>query len=177
MSQAVDPIATPGAYQQLLLTYLGDDDPAAVQGATMAAVRALLDDAGDRLRDRPEPAEWSVLECLGHMVDGELIVSVRYRWIVAEDEPAIAGYDQDRWVDGLHHNEDDPGALLALFEAARQANLELWARLPIEARDRVGHHSERGPESFGLTFRLAAGHDRFHLDQARRALEALRGRG
>jgi hypothetical protein len=34
-------------------------------------------------------------------------------------------------------------------------------------------HSERGPESFDLTFNLAAGHDRFHLDQARRALAAL----
>jgi hypothetical protein len=36
-------------------------------------------------------------------------------------------------------------------------------------------HEERGPESFELTFRLAAGHDRFHLAQAERALAAVRG--
>jgi len=35
-------------------------------------------------------------------------------------------------------------------------------------------HRERGPESYDLTFRLAAGHDRVHLAQARRALTAVR---
>jgi hypothetical protein len=34
-------------------------------------------------------------------------------------------------------------------------------------------HAERGPESYELTFRLIAGHDRFHLAQARRALAAV----
>jgi hypothetical protein len=36
-------------------------------------------------------------------------------------------------------------------------------------------HEERGPESFDLLFRMIAGHDRFHLAQARRALEAVSG--
>jgi hypothetical protein len=35
-------------------------------------------------------------------------------------------------------------------------------------------HSERGNESFDLLFRMIAGHDRFHLAQARRALDAVR---
>jgi hypothetical protein len=37
----------------------------------------------------------------------------------------------------------------------------------------VGIHAERGPESYDLTFRMLAGHDRFHLEQARRAISAL----
>ena len=64
--------------------------------------------------------------------------------------------------------------MLATLEAMRRANLALWARTTVEQRDRVGIHRERGPESYGLTFTLAAGHDRFHLDQARRALEQIR---
>jgi DinB superfamily len=177
MSQVVDPVATPSAYQQLILSYLGDDDPAEVQSATAAAFRALVDEADGVLRDRPEPGEWSVLECLGHLVDSELVTSTRYRWIVAEDQPDIVGYDQALWVDALRHGEDDPAILLALFGALRGANLELWTRLPVEDRARVGLHRERGPESYDLTFRLAAGHDRFHLAQARRALAAVRQRG
>jgi hypothetical protein len=35
-------------------------------------------------------------------------------------------------------------------------------------------HAERGNESFDLLFRMIAGHDRFHLAQGRRALEAAR---
>jgi hypothetical protein len=64
--------------------------------------------------------------------------------------------------------------MLELFAALRRANLDLWRRTPEELRDRFGLHRERGPESYRLTFTLIAGHDRFHLAQARRALEALR---
>ena len=114
-----------------------------------------------------------MLECLGHALDAELVVSGRYRWIVAHDEPPLIGYDQDLWVDRLHHGQDDPEALLETWEALRRANLALWARSTEQERARVGLHAERGPESYDLTFRLMAGHDRFHLDQARRALAAL----
>jgi hypothetical protein len=176
VTDTVDPVATPADYQRLVLSFLGADDPAAVQAATPAAVRALIDDAGVLVRERPEPGEWSVLECLGHLVDGELIVSARYRWIVAEDEPDIVGYDQALWVDALRHGDDDPAALLALFDALRGANLDLWSRLPITDRERIGRHRERGPESYDMTFRLAAGHDRLHLAQANQALEAVRHR-
>lgn len=168
-----DPVAEPAAYQQHLLGLLGDDDPAEVQAGSPAAWRALIEEAGERVRTRPEPDEWSVLECLGHAVDAEIVLSGRYRWILAHDEPPLIGYDQDLWVDRLHGEDDDPEELLALLTAIRMANLALWARRPAEDRARVGMHAERGPESYELTFRLLAGHDRFHQAQARRALDAV----
>ncbi|HEX5591220.1 MAG TPA: DinB family protein [Candidatus Limnocylindrales bacterium] len=170
-----DPVGAAEAYRQLLLAALGDDDPAEAQVETPARIRALVTEAGDALRTAPEPGEWSVLECLGHLTDGELVVAGRYRWILAEDEPDIVGYDQALWVDRLRHREDDVERLLTLFEALRAANLDLWARLSPADRARVGVHRERGAESLELTFRLAAGHDRIHLAQARRALAAVRG--
>jgi len=172
MSQTIDPISSPEAYRASLLAALGDDDPAVAQAETPVAIRALIAEAGDRLRIRPARGEWSALECIGHIVDGELVVAARVRWILAEDEPDIVGYDQALWVAELRHNEDDPALLLATFEAVRRANLDLWARRPVLDRQRVGRHRERGPESYDMTFRLAAGHDRIHLAQARRALDA-----
>ena len=170
-----DPIDEPKAYQDLLVGLVGDDDPATVQAATPALLRELLADAGSDLRTRPEAGEWSVLECIAHITDAELVASGRYRWILAHDEPDIVGYDQDRWVDHLHQPVEDPAALLAWFEPLRRANLELWARTPADQRPRIGLHRERGPESYELTFVLIAGHDRFHLAQARRALAQVRG--
>jgi hypothetical protein len=170
-----DPVREAEAYRQSLLAALGGDDPAIAQGQTAAAIRALVAEAGPLLRARPEPGEWSVLECLGHIVDGELVIAGRYRWILAEDEPDIVGYDQALWVDGLRHNEDDVEELLSVFETLRAANIALWSRLSAADRARLGMHRERGPESIDLTFRLAAGHDRVHLDQARRALAAAKG--
>jgi len=170
-----DPISEAAAYQDHLLGLLGDDDPAQVQAATPAAWRSLVAEAGARVAERPEPDEWSVLECLGHAGDAEIVYAGRYRWSVAHDEPPLIGYDQDLWVDRLHHGQDDPAELLSLFEALRAANLAMWSRSTPQERARVGMHTERGPESYDLSFRLIAGHDRFHLGQARRVLDALGG--
>lgn len=173
VASTVDPVTSPDAYRRLILSFLGEDDPAVVQGATVVRMRELVERADDHLRDRPEPTEWSVIECLGHLVDSEIVASARIRWILAEDEPEIVGYDQDRWVDGLRHRDEDPNELIALFEALRASNLRLWAHTPVADRERFGRHRERGPESYGLIVRLGAGHDRFHLAQAQRALAAV----
>ena len=174
MGTDVDPVRAPDAYRQSLLAALGDDDPAAVQAATPRLLRGLIDEAGETLRVTSQPGEWSVAECLAHLVDAELIISVRSRWIVAEDEPDLVPYDQDLWVSRLGQVREDPETLLAAFESLRRWNLDLWARTPVADRSRIGLHRERGPESYELTFRLAAGHDRVHLGQARRALDAAR---
>ena len=170
-----DPIADPTGYQQHLLGLLGDDDPAGAQATTPPVLRQLAAEAGPHLWLRPEPAEWSALECIAHMVDAEVVMSSRYRFVLAQEEPPIIGYDQDLWVDRLHAEETDTDGLIELFDALRLADVTLWQRTPTEQRQRVGMHAERGPESYDLMFRMLAGHDRFHIAQARRALEAVRG--
>ena len=172
-----DPISDPQGYQQHLLDLLGEDDPAEVQAATPARLRTLLEEAGDDLRAVPEPGEWSVFGCLAHITDAEVVMSGRYRWVLAQDEPPLLGYDQDLWVDHLHADAgESPETLLAVLEPLRRANVDLWQRTPVELRSRVGQHAERGPESYDLAFRMIAGHDRFHLRQARATLAALAAR-
>lgn len=175
MSAAVDPVQNPQAYQSMLIELVGDDDPAEVQVATSAELRDVINAAGDHLRIRPAAHEWSVIELLGHIVDAELISSARYRWVIAEDRPALVPYDQDLWVDALGYEDADAIELLATFDALRAANLALWRRSTPEQRARAGMHAERGPESFDLMFHLIAGHSRFHIDQMRKTLEAVRG--
>jgi hypothetical protein len=47
----------------------------------------------------------------------------------------------------------------------------MWAASSEQERARVGMHTERGPESFELMFRLIAGHDRVHHGQAVKTLQ------
>jgi hypothetical protein len=175
-TMSVDAVASPEAlaYQRLLLDALGDDDPAEVQAVGPANARALVEEAGSDLRTRPEPREWSALLCIAHLADAELVMAGRYRWVLAHDRPELIGYDQDLWVDRLHGVDDDPEDLLAQYEALRVGNVALWRRASDTDRARLAIHRERGPESFDLMFRMLAGHDRVHLAQARRALEAAR---
>jgi hypothetical protein len=162
------------AYRRPSLDALGTDDPLTVQEAESGHWRLLVEKGGAHLRTRPDPDEWSVLDCLAHMCDSELITSTRYRFVLAENKPALQGFDQDAWMDGLGHHHDDPATLLELFDTLRRANVTLWRRTSAADRERVGMHSERGPESYGLLFRLQAGHGRIHRAQAERALSAAR---
>jgi hypothetical protein len=98
------------------------------------------------------------------------------RWILAEDEPDLLPYDQDLWANRFHSTEEPLDALLPVFDALRAANLRLWADTSPADRARVGQHLERGPESYELTFRLLAGHDRVHIAQARAGLDRIRAR-
>jgi hypothetical protein len=173
-STSPDPIDDPHSYQRLMLDVLGDDDPALVQEATADALRQLAEEAGPLLRTIPEPGEWSVAGCIAHLVDDEIAVSARYRWILAHHQPVLMGFDQDLWVERLHPPEETMEEMLALFEPLRAANLALWRRSSSEQRARVGMHSERGAESYELLFRMTAGHDRIHLDQAQRTLMTVR---
>jgi len=172
---APDPVSQPSEYRDMLLGLLGDDDPSSVQRATVSELRGLV--FGDwlalELRMPPADGEWSMIQLLGHFVDAELVAAARYRWIVAHDTPSLAPYDQDLWVERLRHQEAGPAELLDLFSALRRANLAMWERIPAEERSRYGMHEERGAESYEVTFRMLAGHDRFHLDQARRTVEAV----
>jgi len=174
MALSRDALAAGRAYQQQLLALLGKDDPARVMELTEPLLRGLLNDAASDLRKRPAPAEWSVLELLGHLVDAEMVMSGRFRWTVSQDDPPLVGYDQDRWVARLRHNDEQPDEQLAVFSALRAANVRLWRRSSADDRARVAMHAERGAESYDLMFRMLAGHDRFHLNQMRETVRQLR---
>ena len=171
---APDPVAQAAAYQHSLLAALGDDDPADAQSETPGKIRTMLEAAGPHLRTRPAPREWSALLCFAHIADAEIVMTGRYRWTLAHDRPELIGYDQDLWVDNLHGDDDDAEAMLRQFEVLRVGNIALWREASEADRARVALHRERGPESFDLMFRMLGGHDRVHLAQAYRAIEAAR---
>jgi hypothetical protein len=175
LDRNVDPVAEAESYRQMLLGLLGDRDPTQVQAELPDQLRAMVAEAGPHLRARPAAGEWSILEVLGHILDAEVTSAGRYRWILAHDEPPLIGYDQDLWVERLHHQDGDPEEMLALIEALRASHLRLWAESSERDRARIGIHSERGPESFDLLFRLLAGHGLFHLGQMRRTLAQVAG--
>ena len=119
----IDPVAQAEAYRQLMFDLAGPGDPSAAMEGMPAAVRRLLQEAGDRLRVRPGAGEWSPIELLGHMLDAELVNSTRLRWIISQNRPALPGWEQDDWVAALRYNDADPESLLQPLEALRVTNV------------------------------------------------------
>jgi hypothetical protein len=166
-------VAAAAGYVRALLDLLGDRDPLdvlAVQLTWLERRTAGLDDAVLR---RPEaPGKWSVIEIIQHLADSDVVVAWRSRLILAEDRPAIQGYDQDAWARNLDYGHASLDVAMGQLRGVRTANLRLWRSLTPAQRARVGIHSERGPESLDLLLRLMGGHDLVHRRQIERVLAA-----
>ena len=50
---------------------------------------------------REAPGEWSPREIVHHLADSEMTSAIRLRLLIAQDAPAIVGYDQEAFVANL----------------------------------------------------------------------------
>jgi hypothetical protein len=93
--------------------------------------------------------------------------------VVAEDEPPLRGWDQDKWMARLRTGTAGIETLLAELASLRGRNLRLLRALTPAELERVGQHVERGPESVARIMRLHAGHDLVHRRQIGRIRATL----
>ena len=163
--------ANAARYIAELLAVLGDRDPWEVLGELVPWLKRKLAGVSDAELRRPEaPGKWSVLQVAQHLADSELVYGYRIRMIVAHDEPEIQGYDQDLWVTRLSYNSMALADTMAELELLRRLNHRLIRSLSEAHLDRVGQHSERGPESVRKILSMLAAHDLVHRRQIERLL-------
>ncbi|CAN5903767.1 hypothetical protein BH24GEM1_BH24GEM1_06280 [soil metagenome] len=165
--------ASAGAYVQALLGVLGDRRPLEVLAELTPWLEQRLRGAADAALRRPEaPGKWSAVEVVQHLADSDLVFGFRSRMILSEDRPPLQGYDQDRWASLFRYRDASPTGALAQLQVLRDANLGILHPLGPAELDRVGMHSERGPESLGHLVKLMAAHDLVHRRQIERVLAA-----
>lgn len=161
------------AYVDYVTGLVGDRDPLGLLAEApdrLGAAVAGLSEADVRIPEAE--GKWSALQILRHLADSEVVYNYRMRLIVAEDRPAIPGYDQDAWASRLAYHHGTIADALDDLGAMRRMTVRWLRALPEAALDRVGVHSERGEESVRHITRLLAGHDLIHEAQIRR----VRGR-
>jgi len=169
-------ITDPNAYRRRLAELLGDRDPMTVMSETANTLAGIVArHTTAQLRSRPFEGKWTPNEVIGHLTDSEWTYGYRLRLILSEDEPAIIGTDQDRWVAAQRFNEREPAELVAMFRSLRELNLAAWKNVTPGEMTRIGQHSQRGEESLAQMFRMLAGHDLNHIDQINRYLDVIKG--
>jgi hypothetical protein len=135
-----------------------------------AELRAALADVTDEELDRPAPdGGWTARQVAHHVADSEATAYVRLRRLVAEESPAITGYDEELFA-RRNHYERPIASSLAVVDAVRAASLELLEALTDEEWERSGSHSESGRYTIDDWLRIYASHPRDHAEQVRRAI-------
>ena len=160
-------------YKQRIMGYLGDQDPMRVQSKTAGKIERLVKRVpAARLRKRPAPGKWSVVEILAHLADDEIVTGYRMRSILGAPGTPIAAFDQDKWAEAENYAKRDPRMSLRVFVTLREANLALLKSLRAEQWKQFGVHAERGEESIERIVKMMGGHDINHLRQIEAILAA-----
>ena len=142
--------------------------------STPEAVRNAVSGLTERELSQPEaPDKWSIRHVVQHLADSDLVWGYRVRIVLAQDRPALTGYDQDRWAQRLRYDQASVPLALEAFAVLRRSNLRLLSDASTVDLERVGVHAERGEESVAHMIRLYAGHDLLHLAQLARIRHAI----
>ena len=143
------------------------DGPARLQAA-LATVPAAA------VQWRPGPGEWSAHEVVVHCADSETNAAARIRYLAAEVDPVILGYDEAEWARRFAYHDHPLEPALALVEAVRANTLALIRRMPEHGWQRVGRHSESGRYSAEDWLTIYAEHLEGHARQIEANVAAWR---
>ncbi len=129
-------------------------------------LRALAEGVSDhQARWKPDPASWSILEVVNHLLDEERQdFRVRLDLALYQPDEPWPGIDPEGWVTQHRYNEQNPGESLDGFLAAREASL-LWLRGLSSPNWEAVLDAPFGQITAGDIFASWAAHDLLHMRQ------------
>jgi hypothetical protein len=161
-------------------------------GRTVDEITAAIEGHDETIRARrPDPSSWAANEVICHLRDIEELFLLRFRTMLAEDEPKflVLGefphdraawgladgdpmpLDPDRWAEERQYVRNDTETALAALRRRRGETLAFLGRLTPEQWTRGSRHVTLGRMTYDDWVALIAVHDEKHLDQIRRALD------
>jgi hypothetical protein len=106
--------------------------------------------------------KWSIKEVLGHMADTERIMSYRLLRVGRGDQTALAGFNENEYVEGSQINNLPIKRILEDFIAIRKATLTLFQNMPEEAWANIGFANNTDVTARAIGY-IIAGHALHHF--------------
>jgi uncharacterized damage-inducible protein DinB len=116
-----------------------------------------------QLHATPIPGKWSMQQLVVHVTDADLVMTDRMKRVIAEDEPALLAFDEEKWLARLQYSHQRAEEAAGLFEINRIVFTRVLRHLPDEAFSRVGIHSQRGRQTLADILTFSTTHLEHHL--------------
>ena len=126
---------------------------------------------------RPAADRWSMKEITAHLADSEMEAALRFRFILAEDNPQLSVSNQAVWAERLNYESLDARESLELFRHVRRRNYDILKDLTADAFQRTGNHPKRGTVSLLDHLKIYANHADKHAQQIRSLRQAYQHSG
>jgi hypothetical protein len=107
--------------------------------------------------------KWSIQQVVIHCMDSDLIAVDRIKRMVAEENPSLIGYDENKFVQNLFYDEQDAEIAVQLVDLNRKQFARVLRKLPDAALQRKGTHNERGVQTAGKYIQFTIEHLDHHL--------------
>jgi hypothetical protein len=125
----------------------------------------------DALERRARPDAWSAVDVCKHIRDATQVYGMRFKWMILSDDPLLANYDEDRWVERSPDGGDLVPRLIDEIASYRAETVRLLNALPPEGWSRTGRHEALGTVELEPYVRHQVEHERQHLAQLVTALD------
>jgi hypothetical protein len=131
-------------YEDLIHQYeAGGEKPAlAIRGLTREDLLAVPDPKAD-------VGLWTIQQVVIHLMDSELICIDRLKRMIAEENPPLIGYDENKFVQHLFYDEQSAEEAAKIIDMARANFARVLKKLSPATFDRPGQHNERGRITVG----------------------------
>lgn len=146
---------------------------AAVADAPAKAIKGLSRQDLNWIPKDPALGKWTIQQLVIHLMDSHLIGADRMKRIIAEDNPTLIGYDENRFVKNLFPEKLDAALACEVFRGNQLLMAEILRQLPDSAFARSGNHNERGRLTLEQFVRDYANHVEHHLKFLRAKRKAL----
>lgn len=113
------------------------------RGAELLAM-ATTGAAGPVLDFHAEGYSWTVRQLVCHLADAEAVAVMRFRQMLAEDNPTLQYFDDPQWMVNLDYARRKTSVALETFRRLRSDNHELLKDLTEVQFARPGTHSTDG---------------------------------
>jgi DNA-binding LytR/AlgR family response regulator len=127
-------------------------------------VQEFFDTFAFNLDKTPSDGGWTASQCLAHICDAEISLSLRVRMILTSDKYQFSSWDEDAFA--AIKKDRDAKVSVETFTSLRKNNLDLLQNLSDNQLNRLGIKANGEPISLIEYVGYMSKHVRTHLEQA-----------
>ena len=127
-------------------------------------VQEFFDTFAFNLDKTPSDGGWTASQCLAHICDAEISLSLRVRMILTSDKYQFSSWDEDAFA--AIKKDRDAKTSVETFTSLRKNNLDLLQNLDHNQLNRLGIKANGEPISLIEYVGYMSKHVKAHLEQA-----------